>query len=973
MISVRYEMVFCRKRFFARIAAAVFVCTTVGSTARGQASDTEPHAARISFNQDVRPLLSNNCFKCHGPDENNRQADLRLDQSQGVDFQEVVDRILSDDPDVVMPPSDSNRKLAAEEIQTLKNWIESGAQYEAHWAFVHPQPAPVPAEQNAIDYFVERELKRNNLTGAEAADPLVLLRRVSLDLIGLPPAIDQIERMEADPSEATYQALIDELLQSPRYGERWARRWLDLARYADTNGYEKDRDRSVWPYRDWVIRAINSNMPFDQFTVEQVAGDMLPSATASQIVATGFHRNTMLNEEGGIDPLEFRYHAMTDRVATTGTTWLGLTTGCAQCHTHKYDPITHVDYFGMMAYLNNADEPDFHVPPTESKSPKQADASRIKTLLEKLPSQWPKQSDKYKGPTLEEAMAKWIETERQPQPNWKVLEPESMQANYPFLVQEADGVIFAGGDISKHDIYTLNFAATNQPIQSLRLEALPDPRLPGQGPGKTYYEGRKGDFFLTEFQAETTDGTPVSFRSASESYSRNGFGSAPATAAQSIDSDIETGWGISAGDGIQAVAVFHLKDPIPAGKSFTIRMHFGRHYAASLGKFRICFASEPGSPHASDLTDEQRIALANPDAVNDPNVRQLFCMHTKELENQVRAIHRLKNYPVGTPTLVMRERPGDQPRITYRHHRGEYTQPEETVAPKLPDAILPLNGQVPTNRIEFAKWLVSRQNPLTARVVVNRHWAAFFGTGIVSTVDDFGMQGAPPSHPELLDTLAVKFMNDGWSVKNLHRLIVTSETYRRSSKSELAGSQKGRRLLQHFPRTRLEAEIIRDSALAASGLLEAKMFGPPVRPPQPDTASANYSKSKWVASTGVDRYRRSVYTYQKRTAPFAMFTTFDASSGEACVARRDVSNTPLQALTLMNDPMFIEIAEALGNRMRSLDTDLNQQLEVGFRWLLTRSPESDEMALLREFHTRHNNWTATARALLSLDEAITKN
>lgn len=952
------------------------LCTTFASTAIGQTATGQTiasHLGDVSYNQHVRPLLSDNCFKCHGPDENDRQADLRLDQSQGVDFQLIIERITSDDPDAVMPPPDSNKQLAAEEIQTLQAWIKEGAQYESHWAFAHPKAAAVPSEQNAIDYFVEQQLKRNTMTAAEVADPFVLLRRVSLDLIGLPPTTDQIQRVEADPSEATYFAIVDELIQSPRYGERWARRWLDLARYADTNGYEKDRDRSVWPYRDWVIQAINSNMPFDRFTVEQIAGDMLPNPTASQLVATGFHRNTMLNEEGGIDPLEFRFHAMTDRVATTGTTWLGLTTGCAQCHTHKYDPITHVDYFGMMAYLNNADEPDFHVPPSTDKPSQQASAAKIQTLLKKLPSQWPEQSKKYKGPTLEEAIAKWIETESQAQPDWTVIEPETMRANHPFLVQEADGVIFAGGDTSKHDIYTLTFAATDQPIQSLRIEALADARLPGQGPGKTYYEGRKGDFYLTEFEAQTADQTQVRFRSASESYSRNGFGSAPATAAQAIDSDIETGWGISAGDGIQPVAVFHLKDPIPAGQSFTIRMHFGRHYAASLGKFRISFTSESGSPHGSDLTDEQRVAINAPDAANNANVRQWFCMHAKELENPARVIHRLQNYPEGTPTLVMRERPSDQPRVTYRHHRGEYTQPEEAVAPRLPDAILPSSGKMPTNRIEFAKWLVSRQNPLTARVVVNRQWAAFFGTGIVSTVDDFGMQSAPPSHPELLDTLAVKFMDQGWSIKNLHRQIVTSKTYRRSSISELAGSQKARRLLQHFPRIRLEAEIIRDSALAAAGLLEAKMYGPPVRPPQPDTASANYSKSKWVASKGIDRYRRSVYTYQKRTAPFAMFTTFDASSGEACVARRDVSNTPLQALTLMNDPMFIEIAEALGKRMSAIEADLDQQLESGFRWLLTRSPEPDEIALLSEFHRQHNNWTATARALLSLDEAITKN
>lgn len=926
-----------------------------------------------SFNQDVRPLLSNNCFKCHGPDENDRQADLRLDQPDGVDFASVAERISSTDPDLIMPPPESNKQLNDDQVHVLKQWIADGAQYETHWAFVPPQAGLVPPNTHLVDYFIDQKLKQANLQPVEESDSLLLLRRVSLDLIGLPPTDEQIQRIEADPSEATYLAIVDKLLQSPRYGERWARRWLDLARYADTNGYEKDRDRSIWPYRDWVIEAINSDMPFDRFTIEQIAGDMMPNPTASQLIATGFHRNTMLNEEGGIDPLEFRYYAMTDRVATTGTTWLGLTTGCAQCHTHKYDPITHTDYFGMMAYLNNADEPDFYVPPADVSSQQAARLKKIQKLLQELPGHWPKQSDKYKGPTFDEALNKWLEEQRQAQPVWKVIEPESMSANTPYLVQEPEGVIFAGGDISKHDIYQLNFQAQKKPIHSIQLEALPDARLPGFGPGLAYYEGRKGDFFLTEFQIADLQKRPFNLQSASESYSRNQFGSSPATAAQAIDSDIETGWGISAGDGIQAVSVFHLQQPIPAGTAFTVTMHFGRHYAASLGKFRISVASEPGTPPASDLTNEQRNLVAQPEAATNPIVQQLFAMHASELETFSRAIHRLKSYPIGNPTLVLRERPDAQPRQTYRHHRGEYTQPEEAVSPRLPDAIIPPDGVIPQNRLQFAKWLVSRENPLTARVIVNRHWAAFFGTGLVRTLDDFGMQGASPSHPQLLDTLAVKLMNDGWSIKNLHRLIVTSAAYRRSSKSELVGLPDARRLLQHYPRTRLEAEVIRDTALAAAGLLSEKMFGPPVRPPQPDSAAANYSRSKWVASTGDDRYRRSVYTYQKRTAPFAMFTTFDATSGEACVARRDVSNTPLQALTLMNDPMFIEIAEAFGKTMSTTEGSLQDQITFGFRKLLTRPPEPEEVAMLAEFHTKHKNWTATARALLSLDEAITRN
>ncbi|QEG20459.1 DUF1553 domain-containing protein [Mariniblastus fucicola] len=942
-----------------RIAFTLLSLTWFASIGLAQ----EQNGPAVSFNADVRPILSKHCYACHGPDEETRAADLRLDAAGDADMEEVIERITSDDEDYVMPPPSHNKPLSDEKRSVLKRWIESGAEYERHWAFVAPMKKEVPDGTHPVDFFVDQKLKSNGLKRSPQADPATLVRRVYLDLIGLPPTIEQADAFINDPTTENYQAIVDQLLASPRYGERWARKWLDLARYADTNGYEKDRDRSIWPYRDWVIRAINEGMPFDQFTIEQLAGDMLPDATQQQLVATGFHRNTMLNEEGGIDPLEFRYHAMADRVATTGTTWLGLTTGCAQCHTHKFDPITHEDYFGIMAYMNNADEPELFLKDGESQSSEDKKQQRALKLLSELKSHWPESTAEQEHPEFQAAFDGWLEKQRANLVNWRTIVPESMSANMPHLTLEADGVIFASGDITKSDTYTLNFPASTSPITAFRLEALPDERLPRGGPGLTYYEGQKGDFFLNEIEISTADGDSLDWADASATFAGSSFGSAGIGAALSIDGDVQSGWSIAGRVGFRHVAVFNLKKPLPAGEKFTLTMKFGRHFASSLGKFRFS-AVESDSVIGATLLD---------DSDSDTEVEQTFLMQAPQLKSHADKIRKLLHPLQGKSTLVMRERSPGQTRRTFLHHRGEYTQPEQEVQPRLPEAIFDAENQtLPESRLEFATWLVSRDNPLTARVVANRQWAAFFGTGLVKTVEDFGMQGALPSHPALLDFLAVELMDQGWSIKSLHRIIVTSETYQQSSAFEKANAE-AERLLQRFPRRRLDAEVIRDSSLAAAGLLVDKMYGPPVRPPQPAGAAANYSKSNWKASEGPDRYRRSIYTYQKRTAPFAMYTTFDASSGESCVARRDASNTPLQALTLMNDPMFVEIAEALGKRMSEFEGEDAAKIEAGFRWVMTRKPNESELGMLAAFHAKHPDWKAIARVLLCLDETITKN
>lgn len=1224
------------------------------------AQDSGIASREIDFSRDIRPILSNVCFTCHGPDEQSREAELRLDTEDGL-FQvrdghpivkrgdaaasELVNRILSTDPDVQMPPPGSKKTLSEEQRQLLTQWVSTGAAWNQHWAFIPPQKSAVPDinaphipgwPRNEIDEFLAQAQLQHRLLPSRQADVYTLIRRVYLDLIGLPPTVEEADAwvtrlLPATPGEESasptviddteWNALVDDLLARPEYGERWARRWLDLARYADTNGYEKDRERSIWPYRDWVVNAINADMPFDQFTIEQLAGDMLPDATQSQRIATGFHRNTMLNEEGGIDPLEFRFHAMTDRVATTGTTWLGLTTGCAQCHTHKYDPITHRDYYQLMAFLNNADEPSLELPGPDFESRWEASLQQADKLQRELLQKWPMtdaheipfqvvsataesssvaadksqsiriqpeqwlapvkkdtetatyvveldlkeaEFDKVKlslrtgkgrpgpgnsdggnfvlseisftlfpvssnnketlqgeqsgfplpvksastsvqqtgyeldkaydsnvdtgwgihGPTgipktvdatfeldmsslkteaggpaapetstlrlrvtlvqnfgqkhtlgefrlqparslstegsveqrereIADALNSWLQAERSNVASWNIMKPVEANASLPTLTIQSDDSIFASGDTAKRDDYFVTFAAIDAPIRALRLEALPDERLPARGPGSTYYEGTLGDFYLTELHAKSSE-SEFPFASASETYSKNRFGSNPATAAMAIDEDVQSGWSVHDRQGERHVAVFVLKNPVPAGMPLQVQMTFGRHFASSLGRFRISATSADHVTEARDYPEEIERLLLLPDeqlsATERDSLRNQFLLTAPQLAAEVERIRKLRIRPAVPESLVMQERPIDHPRPTYRHHRGEYLQPKEQIEPAPPEILHSWPADLPKNRLGFAKWLMNPANPLTARVVVNRHWAAFFGRGIVATVDDFGMQGSPSDHPELLDWLAVTLMmDDKWSLKQLHRRIVTSAAYRQSSiyRSDAATIDPENRLLTFMPRLRLEAEIVRDSMLQASATLSQKRGGVPVRPLQPKgVTEVAYGGQSWNASAAEDRYRRSIYTFIKRTAPFAMITTFDGLSGEACIAKRSRSNTPLQALTLLNDVMFVDMAQAASKQIlqhSELATDDEKIIRL-FRQLLTRKPDQQELNSLADFVSRQRTafqqdpksarqlmntvesdekstddhvaeqavWTATARALFGLDEAVTR-
>lgn len=1005
---------------FRRCPALPIAALLVILLVRGASGD---ESAPPSFNTDVRPILAAKCFACHGPDEDSREAGLRLDTFEGAsedlggyqaiaagdaEASELILRVSSDDPDMLMPPPEGGQPLTEEEIEILRRWIDAGGDYDEHWSFTPPRRPPVPEVSrrewaaNAIDAFVLHRLEAEGLSPSAEADRLTLVRRVYFDLIGLPPTPEQADAFLRDTRPDAYSRLVDRLLSSEQYGERWARVWLDVARYADTNGYEKDRPRSIWPYRDWVIRAMNQDMPFDQFSIAQLAGDMLPDASADERIATGFHRNTMLNEEGGIDPLEYRFYAMVDRVATTGLVWMGLTTGCAQCHSHKYDPISHTDYYRLMALLNNADEPDMVVPAPQIQQQRDAMLEKIASLEAALADQFPlaeapqpaaesvataepsaaaepASEAERRAASLAAALETWIADQRSRAKPWSVLRPERMKTNLPRLELRDDGSIFSSGDITKRDVFELsipldsiqspNGSPLAGPITALRLEVLPDDSLPAGGPGRGYYEGRRGDFFLSEVTARVGE-TPLKFASASHSYGKISVGSGSADAGNVIDGNGSTGWSTAEREGESHQLVLRLSEPLPISaieptgpnpqpRELHLTMLFERHFAASLGRFRWSATDASGEVVASDLPTELEAQLAAAGTNWTPEVREQlrrqFLRTTPELAEARKPIEQLrKQLPKLPTTLVMSERPADNPRPTYLHHRGEYLSPREEVEPGVPEIFPPLAEGEPANRLGLARWLVSDRNPLVARVTVNRSWQAIFGSGLVPGSGDFGTQTPPPIHQELLDFLAIELVESGWSLKNLHRKIVTSRTYRQQSKAdeELWRRDPENRLLARGPRHRLNAEMIRDAALVASGLFQSEIGGPSVYPPQPPSVTAlAYGNTPWPTSEGGDRYRRSLYTFAKRTAPFAAYATFDAPTGENCMVVRDRSNTPLQALTQLNDAMFLEFSQALAQQATEAAEAPAEQLEWIFRRCLTRSPtaaESDAILAFRD-------------------------
>ncbi len=746
----------------------------------------------VNFGRDVRPILAKHCFTCHGPDADAREADLRLDTFQGatadlggyqaikphdVDASELIIRTTSDDPDFRMPPADSHPPLSPGEIEMLRRWIQSGGNYEVHWAFVSPQPPSIPdvADRDwccgPIDRFTVKRMDDAGLSPSEPAARANLIRRVYLDLAGVTPSPEEVDRFVNDDDPKAYQKLVDQLLASPDYAERFARPWLDLARYSDTNGYEKDRPRTIWPFRDWVIQAVAADMPFDQFSVEQLAGDMLAGATRSQRIATGFHRNTMMNEEGGIDPLEYRFYAMVDRVATTGTVWMGLTTGCAQCHTHKYDPITHTDYYALLALMNNADEPELTADPPEVHQQRRELEREIRRRENQLAALLFDSSDP-QHEAIRVDYGNWRQQQIDTASDWTVLRPTKMQSTMPRLSLTDSGSILASGDVTKRDVYTLEMPPLEQAVTAIRLEALPHPSLPAGGPGMAFYEGRRGDFFLSELKVRSGEQT-IKLQRPSTSYGKISVGSGSADASNVLDGNGSTGWSTSDRQGTANRLVVNFAQPFRSAQPWTIKLLFERHFAAALGHFRIAVTRRQAGARAAAQNaelesplNELRIGKSELSRGAENQLRRQYIQTSELLKEHRQPIDALsRSIPQPVRTLVLRERSKDDLRDAHRHQRGEYLQPKEAVQPAVPVVFEPLEDAQPKNRLALARWLVSDKNPLVARVNANRAWREFFGTGIVRTAGDFGTQSEPPSHPQLIDHLASELTRGDWSMK----------------------------------------------------------------------------------------------------------------------------------------------------------------------------------------------------------------
>jgi mono/diheme cytochrome c family protein len=981
----------------------------------------------VRYGRDVLPILSANCFSCHGPDDGSRQAGLRLDleaeakakRARGIPIVPgkpeqslILARMTHTNPNVVMPPPGAHRHVTPDQIETLRRWISEGAKWGRHWSY-EPVIKPSTANgQQPIDALVSAALAKKGLSLRPAAPPQSLVRRLWLDLTGLPTTPEIADRFAAAASPAAYERMVDDLLGKPQFGEHWARMWLDLARYADTQGYEKDNRRTIWRYRDWVIDAFNRNLPFDQFTIEQLAGDMLPDATLDQKIATGFHRNTMTNAEGGTDNEEFRVAAVMDRLETTFGVWMATTFNCCQCHTHKYDPFTQHEYYRFFAFLNNtvdADRDD-DAPSIRAPTPEQeALTQRLQAEITPLQAQYDADT-----PELAAAQAAWEREAIARTVRWKVLDTTAIvAASGTGFTKKDDRSLLVTGNAVLTDTFTITASADLAGVTAIRLETLVDDSLQRRGPGRS----QTGNFVLTEFRVaagakEGGDTRPIPLQGGWADHEQSGF---PIAAA--LDGNDKTGWGISPQMARNHQAIFELKEPLTLAEgeqlTFVLDQQYGSQH--TIGRVRLSVTDALPPVHKSILPDPIGVILAvEPEQRTNRQTGELkayFRSIAPELQATREKLAELKAALPGVPTtLVIQELP--QPRETNVLARGSFLSKGDKVSAGVPSVLHPLPGNEPANRLTAARWVVSRENPLTARVTMNRFWEQLFGRGLVETSEDFGTRGDKPSHPELLDWLAGEFMEPSrasvpWDMKRMLKLIVMSATYRQSPKvsAEILERDPHNRLLARGPRFRMEAEMLRDQALAASGLLSHKQGGPSVMPPQPDGVwSVPYSGEVWVTSKGEDKYRRALYTFWRRSAPYPAFMTFDAPSREVCVLRRPRSNTPLQALTTLNDPANIEAAQALARRAVSEGgaTAADRATRL-FRRCLSRAPSDAEVSRLlalfereyqhyrqepsaaKEMATSHLGpaptgtdlselaaWTVVANVVLNLDEALTK-
>ncbi len=987
-----------------------------------------PAKPKSDFDRDVVGVFKAYCISCH---EGGDQAAGGLDLSTlaGVkkggksgplfvpgkpDDSLLIQRVTGAHGLTRMPKGFA--PLSDIKIANLKQWISEGAVTKSsglsHWAYKKPVRPAMPSgikgwERNPIDAFVADRLKKEGLKPSGEASREKLLRRVSLDLIGLPPTIAELDAFLKDRSPGAYEKAVDRLLASPHYGERQARIWLDLARYADTNGYEADRSRQAYLYRDWVINAFNRNMPYDQFSLEQLAGDLLPGSKLDQKIATGFHRNSMFNEEGGVDADESMFETILDRVGTTSTVWMGSTMACARCHDHKFDPFSQKDFYSMYAFFANNRydtvgdakvgqrkfyEPTLKVPTTEQ-------SSKVKELKEVLAKLREKLSDK----DAADAFVSWTSTPDQPN-TWQTPVPSLAKSTGGAVLTVLDtGLIRAEGANPENPIYEIEIPVQGG-VGAIKVEPLPDPKMVDGGPGRS----SSGNFVLTSVKVQL-DGKPVPVKAAVADFSQGGYD--PSRLLDASGGSPDGVWAAFPQNKVPHQLILSLGQNLN-GKALKVHLAFEsiwKQHAFSL--FRVSTSSLPEAglsqapPNIAGLKSK-----ANRTAQETASLRDYFeRAHPKFAERRFAIAStqaELSRIEAMIPSaLVLVEKPTKGPLLAPMHRRGEFLNKGDLVPAATPGFLPMMPKSVPGNRVGLAKWLFSKDHPLTARVQVNRLWAQYFGRGLVLTEEDFGTQGAPPSHPELLDWLACELRDSGWDLKRIHRLIVTSATYRQSSNCSVALRAKDPEnvLLARGPRFRLEAEMIRDTALQASGLLNSKVGGPSVMPYQPDGIwDSPYSGEAWKVAEGKDRYRRGLYVYWKRTAPFPSFMALDATSRETCTVRRIRTNTPLQALALMNDKAYVEAALALAQSSSKAKNDADRVALI-FRSCTGRVPVAAETKRLVQLASKMRQkyaknpadakkliasvspkqeakdattlaaWTMVSSVVLNLDETITKD
>lgn len=1083
-------------------------------------------AEEIDFNADVRPILSNKCLLCHGPDTAALEAGLRLDQRDVATttldsgtiaivpgnpaMSGLIDRITTEDDDLRMPPAEHAARLTNAEVETLRAWIEQGATYSQHWSYVQPTSPPIPDPpegsmkwpRNPVDHFLLRRMLQHGLSPSAEADRYALARRVFLDLTGLPPTIEEVDAFVSSDDPRAYEQLVDNLLQRPAFGEHWARKWLDLARYADSAGYADDPPRTIWMFRDWVIRAINDNMPFDQFTIEQMAGDLLPNPSESQLIATAFHRNTLTNNEGGTQDEEFRNVAVVDRVNTTAAVWMGTTLACAQCHNHKYDPITQEEYFRFFAILNNTQDADrrdespiLQIETNTQKQQKRILEEKIAELTQLISTATPELS----------ASQKTWESRLKETPAWNALQPASVtrSSKQPAKILEDGSVLIESA--AETDIYTVDLPLGNeteesespQYLSALRLQTLPDPTLPSKGSG---HGG--GNFVITGIKAQIVpegDAAPLAqfvritnhgkqqFLSLAEvqvfSVGVNVAGQGKATqhstdfagpAELAIDGNTDGDyqkksvthteaaddpwWEVNLGgtQPVERIVIWNrtdnglhtrLKDftvavldrdrnivwqqmiresPNPSADylpsgilDVSFRTAFADYHQPAFdpadvlsgktgtddgwaiggsttephrlllipdrkvmikSKTSLRVTIEQNSPHKNHLLGRFRLSTTGDDAAiersrvpltllatldqpagerSETAAAELAEYYRMEIAPElttarselVKAQTQLAGMKPATSVPILREITENR-RETHLQFRGSYLDKGPLVDVGLPAVFHNAPGDKPLDRLVLAEWLVDENNPLTARVVANRYWETIFGRGIVLTSEEFGSQGELPTHPELLDWLATEVVRNGWSTRELIRTLVTSAAYRQSSVAtpESIAKDPDNRWLARGPRVRLSAEMVRDQALFAAGLLSTKMYGPPVNPPQPSMGltAAFGSSTDWKTSNGEDRYRRGIYTTWRRSNPYPSMATFDAPNREVCTVRRNRTNTPLQSLVTLNDPVYVEAAQSLARQALLHDTARHVQITFAFRRCVLRPPTDAELVVLTE-------------------------